>query len=628
MSVITNNISGSVSNSSVIGITGSVIIGNASGGSFPVKPTDTVFFVSGSNTSRSVFGGTVFVSGSLFVGTDALDTITLGSTAQTGTTLLGQSIATNTINIGNANTADTKTQTINIGAGTGVTSGKSLVTIGSTANDSALTLNAGSGSINIGTSDSVRTTNIATNGVWQTINIGTGYGLRTIYIGNQATDRELEPLSSTTIRGDAVQIAASGYGQVDIGTQFGEGSLTLETGIGNIDIGASPHARTMQIGTGAANQTVTLGSTHGGSALTLSAGSGSINIGTSASTRTTNIATGASNQTVTLGSTHDGSALTLNAGSGSINIGTSTAANQTVILGSTHGGSALTLNAGSGSINIGTFARTRTTNIATGASNQTVTLGSTHGGSSLTLSAGSGSINIASSFNNVLVGIGTASPSNKLDVYADDGGSWAASFYHDGNNTNRYGIRIQSGTDTAGGDLIDFYDGSGDLQGTISFNAGTVTYGSFTGDHYAKILDSSTNKIYGTIVKIVQATSKPNRKNINYIVEKTTFMKDQAVLGVFASSFETPSDESLKDHHSIFSLGDGHILVTDQGGNISIGDYICSSDYPGHGMKQDDNILRSYTVAKSTYAIDFSTLEVDPINGVKSVLISCTYHCG
>ena len=61
MSVITNNISGSVSNSSVIGITGSVIIGNASGGSFPVKPTDTVFFVSGSNTSRSVFGGTVFV---------------------------------------------------------------------------------------------------------------------------------------------------------------------------------------------------------------------------------------------------------------------------------------------------------------------------------------------------------------------------------------------------------------------------------------------------------------------------------------------------------------------------------------------------------------------------------------
>ena len=596
MSVITNNISGSVSNSSVIGITGSVIIGNASGGSFPVKPTDTVFFVSGSNTSRSVFGGTVFVSGSLFVGTDALDTITLGSTAQTGTTLLGQSIATNTINIGNANTADTNTQTINIGAGTGVTSGKSLVTIGSTANDSALTLNAGSGSINIGTSDSVRTTNIATNGVWQTINIGTGYGVRTIHIGNQATDLELESWSETSIRGDVVQIAPSGYGQVAIGTQFGVGSLTLETGTGDIDIGASPHARTMHIGTGTANQTVTLGSTHGGSALTLSAGSGSINIGTSASTRTTNIATGASNQTVTLGSTHDGSALTLNAGSGSINIGT--------------------------------FARTRTTNIATGASNQTVTLGSTHGGSSLTLNAGSGSISIAASFSNVLVGIGIDSPQHKLDVYADDPSSWAANFYNDGNNTNRYGIRIQSGTDTAGGDLIDFYDGSGDIQGTISFNAGTVTYGSFTGDHYAKILDSSTNKIYGTIVKIVQATSKPNRKNINYIVEKTTFMKDQAVLGVFASSFETPSDESLKDHHSIFSLGDGHILVTDQGGNISIGDYICSSDYPGHGMKQDDNILRSYTVAKSTYAIDFSTLEVDPINGVKSVLISCTYHCG
>ena len=106
-------------------------------------------------------------------------------------------------------------------------------------------------------------------------------------------------------------------------------------------------------------------------------------------------------------------------------------------------------------------------------------------------------------------------------------------------------------------------------------------------------------------------------------------MKDPAVLGVFASSFEAHTNKSsLENLHSIFSLGDGHILVTDQGGNISIGDYICSSDYPGHGMKQDDNILRSYTVAKSTYAIDFSTLEVDPINGFKSVLISCTYHCG
>ena len=246
MSVITNNISGSVSNSSVIGITGSVIIGNASGGSFPVKPTDTVFFVSGSNTSRSVFGGTVFVSGSLFVGTDTLDTITLGSTAQTGTTLLGQSRATNTINIGNANTADTETQTINIGAGTGVTSGKSLVTIGSTANDSALTLNAGSGSINIGTSDSIRTTNIATGMAAQTINIGTGTtGTQTINLGSSVGLNDVQisignygtiPASTTAIYGNTVSIG-EGLGTdttVTIGEDAGASSIILQSGTGGI----------------------------------------------------------------------------------------------------------------------------------------------------------------------------------------------------------------------------------------------------------------------------------------------------------------------------------------------------------------------------------------------------------
>ena len=311
MSVITNNISGSVSNSSVIGITGSVIIGNASGGSFPVKPTDTVFFVSGSNTSRSVFGGTVFVSGSLFVGTDTLDTITLGSTAQTGTTLLGQSIATNTINIGNANTADTETQTINIGAGTGVTSGKSLVTIGSTANDSALTLNAGSGSINIGTSDSIRTTNIATGMAAQTINIGTGTtGTQTINLGSSVGLNDVQisignygtiPASTTAIYGNTVSIGDSaGNESVSIGSATGFGNLIIQTGTGDISIGTSAYARTTNIATGAANQTVTLGSTDGGSALTLNAGSGAINIGTSASARVTNIATGMASQTVNI----------------------------------------------------------------------------------------------------------------------------------------------------------------------------------------------------------------------------------------------------------------------------------------------------------------------------------------
>jgi hypothetical protein len=85
MALVTNNISGSASNSSKIGITGSVIIGNAPGARFPTAGTDAVFFVSGSDASRSVFGGTTVVSGSLIadgnvqLGDSSNDTVTINA---------------------------------------------------------------------------------------------------------------------------------------------------------------------------------------------------------------------------------------------------------------------------------------------------------------------------------------------------------------------------------------------------------------------------------------------------------------------------------------------------------------------------------------------------------------------
>jgi hypothetical protein len=82
-------------------------------------------------------------------------------------------------------------------------------------------------------------------------------------------------------------------------------------------------------------------------------------------------------------------------------------------------------------------------------------------------------------------------------------------------------------------------------------------------------------------------------------------------------------------------LGDGAIWVTNANGNISIGDYICSSLIPGHGRKQDDNGMYSYTVAKASMACDFD-LQTDEyrceeITWNQSTFIrafvGCTYHC-
>lgn len=53
------------------------------------------------------------------------------------------------------------------------------------------------------------------------------------------------------------------------------------------------------------------------------------------------------------------------------------------------------------------------------------------------------------------------------------------------------------------------------------------------------------------------------------------------------------------------ALGEGGIWVSNKNGNLENGDYITSSTIPGYGQKQDDDILRNYTVAKITCDCDF-----------------------
>ena len=86
MALITNNISGSESGNSRIGITGSVVIGNAPQSAFPTLGSDAVFFVSGSETSKSVFGGAAKISGSL--STDG--NVTLGNSADDTLNVAGE----------------------------------------------------------------------------------------------------------------------------------------------------------------------------------------------------------------------------------------------------------------------------------------------------------------------------------------------------------------------------------------------------------------------------------------------------------------------------------------------------------------------------------------------------------
>ena len=94
-------------------------------------------------TAVNIAAGT----GNVTIGGAVATNYTVGTTTGTGAITLGRSTDSNTISIGNANTADTKTQTINIGAGSPVSTGKAVITIGNTNGASEIDLKAGTGNI-------------------------------------------------------------------------------------------------------------------------------------------------------------------------------------------------------------------------------------------------------------------------------------------------------------------------------------------------------------------------------------------------------------------------------------------------------------------------------------------------
>jgi hypothetical protein len=69
------------------------------------------------------------------------------------------------------------------------------------------------------------------------------------------------------------------------------------------------------------------------------------------------------------------------------------------------------------------------------------------------------------------------------------------------------------------------------------------------------------------------------------------------------------------------SVGEGAVNVCGENGDIQAGDLIVTSSMPGKGMKQGDDIVRSYTVAKARDNVTFSSPD-------EVKLIACIYLCG
>ena len=182
----------------------------------------------------------------------------------------------------------------------------------------------------------------------------------------------------------------------------------------------------------------------------------------------------------------------------------------------------------------------------------------------------------------------------------------------------------------------------------------------FTGAHNG-LYDKNETIEPGDIVIDTSTVIHGNMENNLTVITKSSAPMQKAVIGVFGKdttnegipfaiknptttttstvssslgSSQVPeysSNESVKAEYAelysnskvcdINALGEGLIRVCGENGNIEIGDYITTSSIPGKGMKQSDDLMRNYTVAKSRENVTFSS-------PTEVKLIACTYHCG
>ncbi len=153
----------------------------------------------------------------------------------------------------------------------------------------------------------------------------------------------------------------------------------------------------------------------------------------------------------------------------------------------------------------------------------------------------------------------------------------------------------------------------------------------FTGQHTTFFINKNVYKGY-IVCSIGEFYDKQSFKknNIDIIdtlpkIELSYKAKDKSVFGVISDkyqNFNLSPMKSFKERNEYYetpinSLGEGAIWVSNFNGNLENGDYITSSDIPGIGMKQDDDILHNYTVAKITMDCDFNPQYI-PIEKMKN----------
>ena len=253
----------------------------------------------------------------------------------------------------------------------------------------------------------------------------------------------------------------------------------------------------------------------------------------------------------------------------------------------------------------------------------------------------------------------TGTSGNRGIVCEDDGGTGYWNIHYSNGSGTGYDVTYGNVTNM----FVLSFNGTGQNGGWAIYNDDGGD-GLFTGQHRNIPQDGEVEDYISKVGYIVSSTGNIQnqqgveghevyRPNINEALPKVKLSdtpKDKKAYGV-VSDLEDPNSTQRVIQHGIWhsaytkpegddrliinSVGEGAVMVSNINGNIENGDYITTSAIEGIGMKQDDDLLHNYTVAKAVMNCDFSSntnyvLGTIEHNGItyKTALIGCTYHCG
>jgi hypothetical protein len=258
------------------------------------------------------------------------------------------------------------------------------------------------------------------------------------------------------------------------------------------------------------------------------------------------------------------------------------------------------------------------------------------------------------------VGVGTSTPNSQLSVGGS--GSTAYGIYATGSNYGIYAVGAYQGARCDGNSFTRGVHGDGGTTGygvygfslgpgaggscnyDFSCGACNYNYGPFTGAHEVMLSDDfPEDPARGMIVSVTGEvkTRKDSAGNVSIsatlpTVKLASKANDPAVLGALVFEAEWPKDHWFEHdadtrYASVNAIGEGRLLVSNVTGPVYTSEYLTTSDIPGYAQRQDDELIHSYTLAKTLEGVDWSTVN-DTIEyegkTYKTYLVAVTYLSG